>query len=156
MTAVTPSSENLTVKLSDNYAPSSDITDIYMNSKDSRVSPLENGVLVNSQYISDFDQPEHGEVKHGDDGAFYYTPSADYAGPDSFVYYASIDSGETVPVTVDFSVLPYGADAPTEINHLPDAKWDSAQTSFNKAVNIDVLGNDKDPDLNILHVIGFT
>ncbi|MGV6818068.1 MAG: Ig-like domain-containing protein [Thiotrichales bacterium] len=156
MTATSPSAETQSTNSDISFAPSGSITDVYINSKNSVIDPVLNGQLAERLTISDYEQPEHGFIKRSDDGSFLYTPHPDYAGPDSFVCSAINDAGDPYPVTIYLAVLPYAYDAATEINQLPDAKWDSVQTSFNQAVNINVLGNDKDPDLDTLSIVEFT
>jgi len=59
--------------------------------------------------------PRHGTLSLNADGSFTYTPSAGYAGIDSFVYQASNYVGSSVPTTVTLRVVPsylaVGADA---------------------------------------------
>lgn len=70
------------------------------------VVPAVDGVLVNDDEPAASDaaflvsQPEHGSVLLGADGAFWYTPDADFAGDDSFEYSAGGDTG-TVTVSVN-------------------------------------------------------
>lgn len=68
-----------------------------------------------------------------------YCPGQDFVGTDTFHYTIADSQGGTATGTVTIQV----------VEHLPPvAVNDSAQTSINAPVNIDVLANDSDPDWN--------
>jgi len=77
----------------------------------------------------------HGTVVLNADNTVLYTPAANYNGPDAFFYTLSdgaLSATGTVSVTV------------TAVNDPPVAGDDSATTTRNTAVVIDVLANDSD------------
>ena len=84
--------------------------------------------------------PAHGSVTVNSDGTYTYTPDTDWNGTDSFDVTVSDGQAEnntdtgTVVVTV------------TPVNDAPDAVDDTASTSEDTAVTIDVLSNDNDID----------
>jgi hypothetical protein len=87
--------------------------------------------------------PSDGSLVNNGDGSFDYTPDADFTGSDSFVY-EICDSGSpsfcdtaTVSITVNST------------NDPPVANDDSASTSEDTTVTIDVVANDTDPDGNL-------
>ena len=73
-------------------------------------------------------------------GRIKYTPALNYCGEDSFAYTVSDGAGGTGTATVYVSVTP--------VNDAPLAVADEAATSEDTPVDIDVLGNDDDPDLH--------
>ena len=77
-----------------------------------------------------------------------YTPNADFNGSDSFAYTVSDGNGGTDTATVNVTV-----DA---ANNAPVANDDSASTSEDTALNIDVLANDTDVDGDSLTVQSVT
>jgi len=50
--------------------------------------------------------PQHGTLNFAADGGFVYTPTNDYAGPDSFTYRAGDGLLTSAPATVSLTVLP--------------------------------------------------
>ncbi|MBN1889931.1 MAG: tandem-95 repeat protein [Thermoflexales bacterium] len=84
--------------------------------------------------------PSHGQLSLKADGAFVYTPSLHYYGPDSFTYIAS-DGTLTATALVSLSVQ--------AVNALPLAAGDSYTTTEDTPLSVaapGVLGNDIDPD----------
>ncbi|MCX6035756.1 MAG: Ig-like domain-containing protein, partial [Chloroflexi bacterium] len=76
-------------------------------------------------------------VTLGADGAFTYTPAANYNGADSFTYTATDTSGATSsPATVTVTV--------TAVNDTPVAVGDTASTAEDTPVSGTVLANDTD------------
>jgi VCBS repeat-containing protein len=125
-----------------NQAPSAS-SDSYETVIDRAINILDPGILEND---SDPDNdtltaihvsgPAHGELNLHENGAFSYMPENGYSGADSFTYKASdgnLLSSETV-VTISIR----------SENHLPSAVDDSAQTEEDRAIDIDVLANDRD------------
>ncbi|HPR88591.1 MAG TPA: Ig-like domain-containing protein, partial [bacterium] len=88
--------------------------------------------------------PEHGTVMIASDGSFTYTPAADYAGPDYFVYRVcdtkvpALCDQATVYITVLTPLPPP--------NHAPVAVDDSLKTQASSPVSGNVLTNDSDPE----------
>ncbi|OQY22801.1 MAG: hypothetical protein B6I35_05225, partial [Anaerolineaceae bacterium 4572_32.2] len=97
--------------------------------------------------VNSVTQPGHGTVtNNGDD--VVYTPDANYNGDDSFTYTVSDGAGGTDSATVSVTVNP--------VNDAPDAVDDTAETSEDTAVNIDVLANDSDPEGDSLTIDSVT
>ncbi|MEO0450959.1 MAG: Ig-like domain-containing protein, partial [Pseudomonadota bacterium] len=97
--------------------------------------------------VTDFTQPNNGAVTDLGGGVLQYTPNADFSGTDTFTYMVSdgaLSSDATVSVEV---IAPNGAPTPAD---------DSASTSQNEAVSINVLVNDTDPDGDAVAVTDFT
>jgi large repetitive protein len=85
---------------------------------------------------------------HGSDsvvaGKILYTPTAGYAGSDSFSYTISDGHGgtSTATVTVTVTALPVVPPVVPVVAPAPVAVNDTATTSFGQPVTINVLGND--------------
>ena len=90
----------------------------------------------------------HGTVSCAAGGVCTYTPSANYNGPDSFVYTVSDGRGKSDTGTVTVTVLP-GNDAPLAVD-------DSLSTPEETAGQVDVLPNDTDLEGDSLSVTGST
>ena len=100
----------------------------------------ENGVLANDN-DPDGDQlfaiietnPVNGQINLNADGSFYYSPNEDFVGEDSFSYSATDRdlTSSIVTVTID-------------VHEAPVAQEDTADTTANVPVIIDVLANDSD------------
>ena len=75
-----------------------------------------------------------------------YTPTAGFAGTDTFTYTISDGNGGTATATVTVTV--------TGVNQPPTAVDDTATIPENSAATIDVLANDSDPDGDPLTIIG--
>lgn len=97
-------------------------------------------------------QGEWGSVAINGDNTVTYSPGTGFVGTDSFVYAISDGNGgedeATVWVTVNESAPPP--------NDPPNAVNDSAQTNEDEAVLVLVLGNDTDPDEDVLEVVEVT
>jgi VCBS repeat-containing protein len=65
--------------------------------------------------------PAHGTVTVANDGAFTYTPAANYFGPDSFTFTVSDGNGGSASGTITITVTPVN-DAPIAAE-LEDATW---------------------------------
>lgn len=107
---------------------------------DNLLPPGWTGLIVNTSPLAG---PHHAASAPGSfalfiDGAFDYTPQADYNGPDQFSYQVcdTPPPGSCDVATVYITV--------TSINDPPVASDDSAVTDEDVAVTIDVLGNDSD------------
>ena len=81
----------------------------------------------------------NGTVTVLNNGQLSFTPDAGFTGDETFTYHVSDGNGgeDTANVTVT-------VDGP--LNSSPDAVDDSQSTPFNTPVQINVLGNDSDPD----------
>ena len=86
----------------------------------------------------------HGTVSCTAAGVCTYTPTANYNGPDSFVYTISDGHGGTDTGQVSIMVTP--------VNDGPNAVNDSLTTAEDTAGNVNVLGNDSDVDGDTLTV----
>ena len=111
-------------------------------------TPVDIAVLTNDSdpdgdplSVVDFTQPQNGTLVLNADGTFTYTPDAGFSGDDFFNYTISDGNGGTDVATVRLHV---GEPAP--VNRPPEARDDSDTTEQGTPVNIDVLGNDTDPD----------
>ena len=87
--------------------------------------------------------PANGMVTVNADGSFEYTPDADFNGSDSFTYTVS-DGEESVVGAVNLTV--------EAVNDDPLAANDSASTTVDTAIGINVLGNDTDIDGDALSI----
>ena len=93
-------------------------------------------------------QPGNGSVVINADKTVAYTPASNFNGTDSFDYTVADGQGGTDTASVTVGV--------TAVNGAPTAAGDSASTSEDLAVTIDVLSNDSDPDGDILTVNSVT
>jgi Bacterial Ig domain len=92
--------------------------------------------------------PTHAQVfTLNPDGSFNYTPVANFFGKDTFTYHAKDATGPSNDVVVTLNVRPV-QDAVIAVD-------DSANVS-GKAVRINVLANDIDPDPDTLTIAGYT
>jgi len=90
--------------------------------------------------------PVHGSLVRNADGSFTYTPTAYYAGGDSFTYKVNDGAADSNVATIVLTV--------TQVNHVPVAVNDTAATDQGVPVTINVLANDSDID-NVLSVASF-
>jgi hypothetical protein len=85
-----------------------------------------------------FGAATNGTVNGNADGGFSYTPAANFTGTATFTYQAQDNSGVTSnAATVSITVNP---------NQAPLAVDDTANTTRNVAVTVNVVANDSDPD----------
>ena len=86
--------------------------------------------------------PEHGGFENLDGGLFWYGPSPDFVGTDSFTYRISDTDGLSDTAVVTIGVGTTG-------DHQPVANDDSVITEIDTSVTIDVAANDIDGDGNL-------
>ena len=101
---------------------------VLTNDSDSDGNPLSASLVTG---------PTHGSLSLAASGAFTYTPTANYNGPDSFSYAAS-DGAANTNANVGITVVP--------VNDPPVAHDDSAEVNQKNSVVIPVLSNDTDVD----------
>lgn len=136
-----------------NTAPTAD-GETYYGAEDSPIltgGPL--GVLANDDDINDDVLTAvlqvttlYGLLDFHADGSFTYTPNADWNGTDSFIYIAYDEFGEASGATTVTLVI----DA---VNDGPIGEDDSASTTEDHVVLIDVLANDSDVDGDSLSIV---
>lgn len=107
-------------------------------------TPLTGNLLTNDLgsglTVTNYQQPAHGTVIIQPNGAYTYTPTSDYSGPDSFMYTVTDSSGQSSTATVNISVTPLAVN-------------ESFVTETNIPINGSLLSNDMGSDLT---VTGFT
>lgn len=91
--------------------------------------------------------PMHGTLTNSLSG-WIYTPDANYSGDDFFHFKANDGKTDGQPATVTIIINP--------INDNPVALDDSAATKKKKAVTINLLANDSDPDKDTLTISSAT
>ncbi len=105
--------------------------------------------------IIDASIPANGSVTLGAGSAVTYTPNPTFEGADTFSYTVSDGTASAVAVvTIIVGNAAPVAVTPTLLNSPPVATPDSATTRRDTAVTIAVLGNDRDPDLDALALVG--
>ncbi|MEW8658243.1 MAG: retention module-containing protein, partial [Candidatus Thiodiazotropha endolucinida] len=93
-------------------------------------------------------QPSNGTLVQNSNGSYQYTPNAGFTGTDSFTYTVSDGNGGFDTATVMITVA--------GVNDGPVAIGDSASTSENTPITIDVLTNDSDPEGDVLSITSVT
>ena len=127
-----PPPNNAPTAVEDNASTSEDaavIIDVLSNDSD----PDGDTLTVNA-----VTPPTNGSVLINGDQTVSYTPASNFNGSDSFSYTVSDGQGATDTASVTVSI--------SAVNDVPTAVNDSAGTTPNVAVIIDVLSNDSDPD----------
>ncbi|WP_246335774.1 beta strand repeat-containing protein [Azomonas macrocytogenes] len=101
------------------------------------------------------DSPTNGTVAVNEDGTFTYTPDEGFVGEDSFTYTLTDADGDSSTATVTITVNPPVTE-PEPVNTPPVAVNDGVFTApaDTPLTNLDVLGNDSDPDGDPLTVTG--
>ena len=130
------------------------VDDSYTTDEDTPLTVTAPGVLGND---TDADNdtltaslvtgPSHGSVTLNANGAFTYTPAADYNGPDAFTYKVNDGTADSNTATVNLTVNPVN-DPPVAVDDYYTADPGS-YTIFVPAPG--VLANDSDPDGDALN-----
>lgn len=130
-------------------APIADDDSYTVNVNETLIVGAEEGLLVGDTYdgpgalTAAIDtQPSSGSVTVSANGAFTYTPNADFVGDDTFTYVASADGLSSEPATVTISVI--------ETNSAPVANDDTFAVDEDMSLSDTVLTNDTDADGDIL------
>jgi VCBS repeat-containing protein len=89
--------------------------------------------------LSGHSQGVHGTVSVGANNALVYMPDSGFSGTDTFSYMIRDNAGLTSSATVSVTVSPG--------NRPPEAVADNAAAMEDKAVTINILANDRDPDI---------
>lgn len=115
-----------------------------------KISVLANDTDVENDLLSvvDVTDPSHGTVVINADGTITYTPDANWFGTDVFTYTIMDTHEASSTATVTVTVKP--------VNDAPVALDDTATTSEDTLINIDVLTNDTDVDNDTLSIIDVT
>jgi VCBS repeat-containing protein len=128
--------------------------DTYATDEDTPLTVTAPGVLANDTDVDSASLaaiwssgPANGTLALNGDGSFTYSPDADFAGSDSFTYQADDGAAGSNTATVTITVSP--------VNDSPQAANDSAATTVDTPVSVDVLANDSDVD-SALAVSGVT
>ena len=129
----------VSISVSEDNDASVAVADSYNTSEDTTLSVSElAGVLANDSDDDDDDltavlktNVSDGTLVLNANGGFSYTPDENFNGPDSFTYAANDGSEDSNIVTVSISV--------SEDNDSPVANDDSAPTTEDTAMNVDVL-----------------
>ncbi len=129
---------------SDSYSTTEDVTltvnapGLLANDSDAEGSPLTVTLVTG---------PAHGALTLNANGSFTFVPTANYSGPDSFVYRASDGAANSANTTVALTINAVN-DAPVAVNDAYTATEDILLAISAPGV----LGNDSDADGNTLSV----
>jgi VCBS repeat-containing protein len=145
-----PATVTITITASSDAPVAAD--DAYTTAEDTPLTVAAPGVLGNDT-DPDGDQlsawvvsgTSHGTLTLNADGAFTYTPAANFNGTDTFTYRASDGTLDSNLATVTITV--------TAINDAPTATADAYSTAEDTPLNVaapGVLANDTDPDSSTL------
>ena len=119
----------------------SDLKTLNQNAAASDVDIATNGDELTLTIIT---PPKHGTANATAEKTITYKPDANFNGTDSFVYEVTDKAGAKDTSTLTYII--------SQVNDAPVTTSDSAETTEDKAVDIDVLSNDsdvdKDPALN--------
>lgn len=102
-----------------NLVPTAANDSYSINEDEKLIASVANGLLANDTDLDGdlltirvVEEPAHGSLSTLPNGAFHYTPAANYAGPDSFKYVASDGRDDSAAATVSIAVAAVN-DAPT-------------------------------------------
>lgn len=134
-----------------NHAPVAN-PDSYSTNQNTPLSVPAAGLLINDSdadgdalTVTRVAGPAHGTLTLNADGSFLYTPTLNYAGPDSFTYQVSDGSLNSAVVAVTLGII--------STNSLPVANGDSYSTNEDTLLSVPAAGivaNDTDADGNAL------
>jgi len=135
-----------------NDAPTA-TADTYSTNEDTPLSVSAAGVLGNDADIDTgavltavlISGPAHGTLTLNPNGSFVYTPTANYSGPDGFVYRASDGTAQSANTAVTLNVISV-PDAPTATNDGTGGTFTINEDGSLTVPAPGVLGNDVDPD----------
>ncbi len=104
------------------------------------IAVLENdqGINADELTLSINSQATNGSASVEDNAYISYTPEEDFYGFDSLTYQIQNSSGQSDTATVEINIA--------SVNDAPNAVSDTASTNVNRAVTINVLNNDNDPE----------
>lgn len=92
-------------------------------------------------------QPQNGTLSLNSDGTFTYVPNPGYFGVDNFQYQVTDPSGAT-------SGTAYIALDVNFVNHAPVTASDNLTTAEDTTGSVYVIGNDTDPDGDVIYLTG--
>ena len=125
--------------------------DSYAVDEDTTLTVPASGVLVNDGDVDGealtailVSSPAHGTLTLNAEGAFTYTPAANFNGLDTFTYKANDGSLDSDPATVTLTVNP--------VNDAPAAAEDMIIFTQDKPLIIALLANDTDLDGDLLSI----
>ena len=131
------------------------VADSYAVDEDTTLTVPAPGVLVNDGDVDGdaltailVSDPAHGTLTLNAEGAFTYTPAANFNGTDTFTYKANDGQLDSDPATVVLTINP--------VNDAPVAAEDNAIFTQDKSLIIAVLANDTDIDGDTLSIGSFT
>jgi len=120
------------------------VPDSYTTKQGKQLTVVAPGVLSNDAFKGGLapyafikTQPAHGSASMSADGSFVYSPSDGFSGTDSFTYYASSGTQESVPATVSISV--------EAVNHAPYALSQNVSLDEDTSTNITLVAQDETP-----------
>ena len=114
------------------------------------IDVLDNDLGCQPFNITNITFPANGNIEYGADNlSIIYTPNAGFVGTDYFTYTVCDCLGNCDVTVVSIEVFPNGTP-----NQPPMPNNDTATTSVNTPVEIDVLENDTDPDGDPLTITG--
>jgi VCBS repeat-containing protein len=133
--------------------------DPYTTSEDTPLTVNAPGVLANDtdpegSALSAINptNPSHGTLSLSSNGAFVYTPEANFNGADAFTYQAGDGSLQSGPATVTITVTPVN-DPPVA---QPDGGFSTTQDVPLVIASTQLLANDTDPDNDPLSIASVT
>jgi VCBS repeat-containing protein len=146
----TTSSATVTVNVtSDNQAPVSEDESYAVDEDNVLTVNAAAGVLANdtdaegTALVAEMaSEPSHGTVVLSSDGSFVYTPTANYAGTDSFTYHATDGESSSTASVVEITISS-SSDSPAAI---ADAYSVFKNHTLEVVASIGVLANDSDAD----------
>ena len=92
--------------------------------------------------------PANGSVALNPDGTYSYTPNLDFNGTDTFTYTMTDVDGANSTATVEITITP--------VNDAPVAVDDVGSTDEDTPVILNLVGNDVDPDGDVLTISSIT